>query len=164
MIQSYLKFSIIAFASIDSPKDNVTLGTGIFFILLTLTFLLFAHYFLKSKQANLSNPLFSLSYNSLYMNLEVSKVHATLMTTFFLARRFFLGLFVSFFETHPSAQFFYMNLTSAGLLIYLVKLRPMVSGYLNKIEIFNELILYICTGMIAGMTDYQPEREISMTD
>ena len=164
MIQSYLKLSIIGFASIDSPKDNVTLGTGIFFIILTLGFLLFAHHFLKTKQENLSNPIFSLSYNSLYMNLEVSKVHAILLTTFFLARRFFLGLFLSFFETHPSAQFFYMNLTSAGLLIYLVKVRPMMSGYLNKIEIFNELILYICTGMIAGMTNYQPDIEINMSD
>ena len=164
MIQSYLKLSIIGFASIDSPKNNVTLGTGIFFIILTLGFLLFAHHFLKTKQENLSNPIFSLSYNSLYMNLEVSKVHAILLTTFFLARRFFLGLFLSFFETYPSAQFFYMNLTSAGLLIYLVKVRPMMSGYLNKIEIFNELILYICTGMIAGMTDYQPDKEITISD
>jgi hypothetical protein len=138
--------------------------TGIFFILLTLSFFLFAHYFLKRKQSNLSDPLFSLSYNSLYMNLEVSKAHSILMTSFFLARRFFLGLFLSFCDNHQSAQFFYMNLTSAGLLIYLVKVRPMVSSYLNNIEIFNELVLYICTGMIAGMTDYQPDRKIEMTD
>ncbi len=56
-----------------------------------------------------------------------------------------------------------MNVTSAALLIYLVKVRPMVSNYLNKIEIFNELILYICTGMIVGMSDYQPDK-FSMTD
>jgi len=57
-----------------------------------------------------------------------------------------------------------MNLTSIGLLLYLVKVKPMDSNYLNFIEVFNELILYICTGLVAGMTDYQPERETGITD
>jgi hypothetical protein len=57
-----------------------------------------------------------------------------------------------------------MNLTSIGLLLYLVKVKPMDSNYLNFIEVFNELILYCCTGLVAGMTDYQPERETGITD
>ncbi len=57
-----------------------------------------------------------------------------------------------------------MNLTSIGLLIYLAKVRPMVSNYLNFIEIFNELVLYGCTGLIAGMTDYTPDREAGVTE
>jgi hypothetical protein len=40
----------------------------------------------------------------------------------------------------------------------------MDSNYLNFIEVFNELILYCCTGLVAGMTDYQPEREMGITD
>jgi hypothetical protein len=48
-----------------------------------------------------------------------------------------------------------MNFTSFLIIIYLVKVRPLVSNYLNAIEIFNELILYGCTGLIWGMTDYQ---------
>ncbi len=57
-----------------------------------------------------------------------------------------------------------MNLTSIGLLIYIVKVKPMNSSYLNFIEFFNESILYLCTGLIAGMTDYNPEREVEVTD
>ena len=57
-----------------------------------------------------------------------------------------------------------MNLTSIGLLIYLAKVRPMVTTYLNFIEIFNELLLYGCTGLIAAMTDYTPERDPGVTD
>ena len=48
-----------------------------------------------------------------------------------------------------------MNFTSFLIIIYLVKVRPLVSNYLNVIEIFNEVILYGCTGLIWGMTDYQ---------
>jgi hypothetical protein len=48
-----------------------------------------------------------------------------------------------------------MNFTSFLIIIYLVKVRPLVSCYLNFIEIFNEVILYGCTGLIWGMTDYQ---------
>jgi hypothetical protein len=49
-------------------------------------------------------------------------------------------------------------------MIYFFKVKPMISSYLNFIEIFNELILYCCTGLIAGMTDYQPDREEGITD
>jgi hypothetical protein len=57
-----------------------------------------------------------------------------------------------------------MNLTSVALLLYLLKIKPMLSNYLNYIEIFNEIVLYGCTGLIAGMTDYQPDREVSLSD
>ena len=52
-------------------------------------------------------------------------------------------------------QFFYMNFTCFLVIIYLVKVRPFSSNYFNAIEIFNEVILYACTGLIWGMTDYQ---------
>jgi hypothetical protein len=50
-----------------------------------------------------------------------------------------------------------MNFTTFLIIIFLVKVRPLVSNYLNAIEIFNEVILYGCTGLIWGMTDYQTE-------
>ena len=99
-VQSYLKFSIIAFASLDNPKDNVTMSTGLFFMNFTLFFLLFVHSFLRIQKAKLSDPDFSMRFNSLYMNLELSKAHSTLLTTFFLARRFILGLLLSFCDAH----------------------------------------------------------------
>jgi hypothetical protein len=52
-----------------------------------------------------------------------------------------------------------MNFTSFLIIVYLVKVKPLVSNYLNAIEIFNEVILYGCTGLIWGMTDYQGDRE-----
>ena len=48
-----------------------------------------------------------------------------------------------------------MNFITFLIIIYLVKVRPLVSNYLNAIEIFNEVILYGCTGLIWGMSDYQ---------
>ncbi len=59
-----------------------------------------------------------------------------------------------------------MNLTSMIVLMYLIKVRPLVTKYLNFIEIFNEVVLYGCTGLIIGMTDYQIERpkEVSETE
>jgi hypothetical protein len=56
-----------------------------------------------------------------------------------------------------------MNFTSFLIIIYLVKVRPLVSNYLNAIEIFNEVILYGCTGLIWGMTDYQGEKPPGLT-
>ena len=49
------------------------------------------------------------------------------------------------------------------IIIYLVKVSPLVSSYLNFIEIFNEVILYGCTGLIWGMTDYSTETPAGVT-
>jgi ABC-type uncharacterized transport system permease subunit len=57
-VQSYLKFCIIAFASLDSKKDNITLGTGIVFLCLSVFFILFAHFFLRKNISKLSDPSF----------------------------------------------------------------------------------------------------------
>lgn len=163
-MQSYLKFSIIGFASLDNSKDNLTLGTGLFFMNFCLFFLIFVHSYLRIKRPCLKDPIFFKKFDSLYMNLDLSKDHSILLTTLFLARRFFLGVLLSFCDAHQTAQFIYMNLTSLGLLIYLIKIRPMVSTYLNFIEIFNEVVLYGCTALIAGMTDYTQERDPGVTD
>jgi hypothetical protein len=58
----------------------------------------------------------------------------------------------------------YMNLTSFLIIIYLIKVKPLVSNYLNSIEIFNEIILYGCTGLIWGMTDYQSEMPAGVSE
>ena len=78
-----------------------------------------------------------------------------MLTTIFLGRRFLLGIILSFCDDHQDVQFFYMNFTSFLIIIYLVKVKPLVSSYLNGIEIFNEVILYGCTGLIWGMTNYK---------
>ena len=57
-VQSYLKISIIAFASLDSYKDKTTLATGIFFLCLTIFFIVFTHVFLRKNQAVLSDQNF----------------------------------------------------------------------------------------------------------
>lgn len=56
-----------------------------------------------------------------------------------------------------------MNFSSFLIIVYLFKVRPLVSSYLNTIEIFNEVILYGCTGLIWGMTDYQSEKPLGKT-
>ena len=56
-----------------------------------------------------------------------------------------------------------MNFTSFLIIIYLVKVKPLVTNYLNFIEIFNEVILYGCTGLIWGMTDYQGDVSPAIT-
>ena len=57
-VQSYLKLSIIAFASLDSSKDHTTLATGLVFLYLTMFFLIFAHFFLRKNLSKLSDNTF----------------------------------------------------------------------------------------------------------
>jgi hypothetical protein len=57
-IQSYLKFSILAFASIERPINNATLTTGLVMINFCIFFLIFAHSFLRIKRASLEDTAF----------------------------------------------------------------------------------------------------------
>jgi hypothetical protein len=57
-----------------------------------------------------------------------------------------------------------MSCSSLAVIIFLVKVRPMVSLQLNAIEIINEVILYACTMLICGMTEYQREPSPGMTE
>ena len=57
-----------------------------------------------------------------------------------------------------------MNISSVIIIIFLVKVKPLSTKFLNFIEIFNELVLYGCTGLIAGMTDYQIDKQEGMSD
>jgi len=57
-IQSYLKLSIIAFASLDSHKDKSTITIGIFFLSIIIIFIVFAHFFLLKNLSNLSDTKF----------------------------------------------------------------------------------------------------------
>jgi hypothetical protein len=132
----------------------MTLGTGLFFLLFSLSFLFFAHFFLRKHSKTLGEPDFQLRFSSLYLNIDPDNAHGYFLTTLFLARRFFLGIILSFCDNHQYAQFVYMNLTSVIIVMYLVRVRPLVTKYLNFIEIFNEVVLYGCTGLIIGMTDY----------
>ena len=56
-----------------------------------------------------------------------------------------------------------MNFSTFLIIIFLVKVKPLVTSYLNFIEIFNEVILYGCTGLIWGMTDYQGDVPAGIT-
>jgi hypothetical protein len=132
----------------------MTLGTGLFFLLFSLVFLFFALFFLRKHSKTLGDTDFQLRFNSLYLNIDPDNAHGYFLTSLFLARRFFLGTILSFCDNHQYAQFVYMNLTSVIILMYLIRVRPFVTKYLNFIEIFNEVILYGCTGLIIGMTDY----------
>ncbi len=99
-VQSYLKFSILAFASLDNYKDKTTLGTGIFFMFFSIFFFIFAHMFLKRNRSNLGQPTFSQRFSSLYLNIDTENPHSYYLTTLFLGRRFILGIILSFCDNY----------------------------------------------------------------
>jgi len=56
-----------------------------------------------------------------------------------------------------------MNITTVWVILFLIKIKPLATNYLNGIEIFNEVILYGCTGLIWSMTDYEIDAPPGMT-
>jgi hypothetical protein len=57
-VQSYMQISIVAFSSLESKRDNTSIGIGILFLSFIVFFLIFAHIFLRKNLSSLSNPNF----------------------------------------------------------------------------------------------------------
>ena len=137
---------------------------GFAFMLIIILFSIFVFIFLKRNLGTLGDPSFQSRFNSLYLNINTEKPLAHYLPLIFIFRRFIMGIIVSFCDNHQSAQFLFMTFSSFAIIIYLVKVRPMVSLQLNAIEIINEVILYGCTTLICGMTEYQSEPSEGMSE
>ena len=56
-----------------------------------------------------------------------------------------------------------MQLSSFGMLIFIVKVAPLNTKVLNALEIFNEITLMTSSYILAGFTDYGAMLKINST-
>lgn len=117
-------------------------------------FPLFCFVFLRRYRTQLAEATFQLRFSSLYLNINTSLSYATILTTLFLLRRLALSVVLTFLEDYPFLQIAYMNLTTSMMISYLTRVRPLTTSYLNNVEIFNEIILSLCTFVTVVFTDY----------
>jgi len=50
----------------------------------------------------------------------------------------------------------FLNTSSLLIMMYVLKVKPLTSVYLNSLEIFNELMFFVCSCAIIAFTDYGP--------
>jgi hypothetical protein len=61
----------------------------------------------------------------------------------------------------PLMQISYMQISSLGMLIFIVKVAPLNTKLLNALEIFNEITLMSTSFLLPAFTDYSKMLKIN---
>lgn len=60
-------------------------------------------------------------------------------------------------RAYPFLQFFAMDLATLQILYLLVVHKPLATPFMNRIEIYNETIVFSCTMLLIAFADYGPQ-------
>lgn len=82
-------------------------------------------------------------FGALFANMWLLSTPSLLYNFFFLARRFIFALSIGVLGVGPSFQHMIQLLMSVGMVIYLVKCKPSTAMFDNKVELFNELTIFL---------------------
>jgi hypothetical protein len=105
------------------------------------------HAILQSKDPNLD------SINTIFANLSTTSYATLNYTTFFLLRRLLFAISIIFMNYIPMLQIFTLFVSSVATIIYLISYKPFDTPLLNRLEIFNELCLYLMSYPCMLFTD-----------
>jgi hypothetical protein len=109
------------------------------------------HSLIKTKDPKL-DPI-----NTIFANLSTSSPATLYYTAFFMLRRLLFTLSIIFMNYIPMLQIFFLFVSSLATIIYLIYVKPFDSPLLNRLEIFNELCLYLMSYPCLFFTDISIE-------
>ncbi len=75
----------------------------------------------------------------------------------FLVRRLLLITAVFFFKSAPYLQFLSMYGLTMPFIFLLIAKPPLLTPLMNRLELYNELIILCCTCLLIGFTDYSTD-------
>ena len=102
---------------------------------------------------------FASRFSTLFNKLNQKDAAAKLFPLFFLARRFCYALAIEFKQI-PVLQIFILVLLANLMLIYVGMIRPFETPLLNNLELFNEIIVILCTYSMLISTDFTVSFEL----
>lgn len=135
----------------------MTLTVGVITLLFVIGFPIFTYYFMRTKVYQQGfNPAFIARFSSLFFTLNLCVRYALLQPTLFLFRRLLLIISLSLLRTSPTLQILFFELSTLPFLYLLVVKPPLLTPFMNRIEIYNELVVLACSLILFSFTDYGP--------
>ena len=149
-MQSFLLLNISmwqAFRNTDVKETQgiVDLCFSILTLIYAVTATIFPFIFLRRNFEKLSDQKFKAKYDSLYQNMDHYKRQALKNTSYFAGRRLVFAFIIVFCDFSTVLQVFLSDICSTLLLCYYVSALPMDSKINNNVQIFNELMVLLCT-------------------
>jgi len=93
----------------------------------------------------------------LYEDIKPKSKIALLFNVFFVVRRMIYVETAFSLNDHPCQQFQILMLMNLIMQVFLGNFRPLITRKMNKMEIYNDLIVYIVTFHFFLFTDFVPD-------
>jgi len=103
---------------------------------------------IKKNFKNLQDKTVKFKYGMFYKDNRTDTIEKALYNIYFLNRRFFSVVIIIFMMRWPFFQCVFLMIFSMINLSYMVAIRPLCSAKENRIEIFNEAIIYTCCNIM----------------
>jgi hypothetical protein len=103
---------------------------------------------------SINNESFIQKYSSLYTNLETDKKSLYIYTALFCIRRLILSFTTIFGNEIIWVNILAYMVLSIVTIAFYIHYKPMISPALNKIELFNECFIYICSYFFLIYSDW----------
>ena len=160
LLEAYLKFSIstwisVKVLSIDTTSEIINAWLTIFFVVVIVGFPAFTYFFLKKYRARLEEEDFKGRFESLYLNVDTERTIA--LMALFIFRRLVYAANIVFFAGSTILQIFVQFFCCLLMLLFFTYIHPMNQPFLNRMEMFNEVCLLICSYFLFAFTDFVPD-------
>lgn len=101
-----------------------------------------------------------LKYGTMYQNIDTKKESVYMFTSLFLLRRFIHAFSTVFFGNKSLVVSTYFNTFSSLYLIsFYLKYKPLKDKTSNRVELFNEMVIFFSNYCFILLTDFVPEVE-----
>ena len=98
--------------------------------------------------------------DSIYANLDYYKLKALYNTSLFLMRRILLAFVIVYLRYSIVMQVAMADVLSTALLAYYIQTMPMADSLSNGIQIFNEVVVLVCTWLLFQSTLYVTDAHV----
>lgn len=128
--------------------------TSMLQLVFSMSLPIFSYIFLTKNFELMSNPEFQAKFGTLYQNLNLDQREACVYTSLFCLKRILFAVSTCYLPNTVIANIYTYIYISLGTIGYIINYRPMNSGMLNKIEIFNEYFIMATGYFMLHFTDW----------
>jgi hypothetical protein len=158
-MQSYVKYCETSFEAFNdigfgSAEKSINLPIALLALVFIFGYPTFTYFFMKTNVQKMKHDTeFVARYNSLFFTLNVERPYALVQTTMFLVRRLLLVTAVFYLKSSPYLQFLSMYFLTMPFVFLLVIHPPLLTPVMNRLELYNEVVILACTCLLIGFTD-----------
>lgn len=127
------------------PLDILCSSITLIYLVLVILFPIYGFIMIHKNQKVLHRQQIKQNIGVFYEGMKLNSYYSTLYTVFFLCRRLLTAFILINLHEYPFFQGAFLLIFSTANLVYQVTEKPYSTKLENRIEIFNELCILLCS-------------------